>query len=291
MRRKTNKISIRPKHVLILCTVICFILIFVSFRYSTLINPVKTAVGSFVTPMQKGINSVGRYISGKLDTIASIQELLDENEKLKDQIESLKIENSILIQDRYELDGLRELFEVNQKYADYPKVAARVISKDTNSFYNVFTIDKGADDKIQVDMNVLAGNGLVGLVTEVGKNYAKVRSIIDDKSYVSGMFLKTSDTCDVKGDLELLDDGMIRVENINIDAQIEDGYEVVTSHISNKYLQGILIGYVSDVKVDSSNMAKVATLRPAVDFQHLEEVLIITTLKEKMENLDGTIVQ
>lgn len=286
MRRRTPKISIRPKTVLYACTVVCLILIIVSFRYSTLLNPVKTAFGSLITPMQKGINSVGSYISKQLDSLTNIRSLLDENEKLKTQIETLTLENSILIQDRYELDGLRKLYEVDQKYADYPKVAARVISKDTSSFYNIFTIDKGAEDGIAVDMNVLAGNGLVGIVTEVGKNYAKVRSIIDDASYVSGMFLKTSDTCDVKGDLELIDDGMIRMEAIPLNAEIEEGYEVVTSHISNKYLQGILIGYVDSVELDSSNLVKIGTLRPAVDFQRLEEVLIITTLKEKLEDLD-----
>ena len=286
MRRRTPKISIRPKHVLTACTVVCLILILVSFRYSAILNPFKTAFGGLITPMQKGINSVGSNISKQLDSLTNIRDLLDENEKLKSQIESLTLENSILIQDRYELDGLRTLYEVDQKYPDYPKVAARVISKDTSSFYSVFTIDKGAEDGIAVDNNVLAGNGLVGIVTEVGKNYAKVRSIIDDASYVSGMFLKTSDTVDVKGDLELIDDGMIRMEAIPLNAEIEEGYEVVTSHISNKYLQGILIGYVSSVELDSSNLAKIGTLRPAVDFQHLEEVLIITTLKEKLEDLD-----
>lgn len=233
--------------------------------------------------MQKGINTLGSFLSDKLDTLANMRDLIEENERLKSQNEALKVENSILIQDRYELDGLRRLYEVDQKYADYPKVAARVISRDSNSFYNVFTIDKGSEDGIAVDMNVLAGNGLVGIVTEVGKNYAKVRSIIDDASYVSGMFLKTSDLCDVKGDLQLLDDGVIRVEAISMTADIKDGYEVVTSHISNKYLQGILIGYAYDIEVDSSNMAKSGYLRPAVDFEHLEEVLIITTLKEKLE--------
>ncbi len=282
MRRKTPKISIQPKHVLTFCTAVCLILIFLSFRYETLLSPVKTAVGG-VTPMQKGINTLGSFLSDKLDTLANMRDLMEENEKLKSQNEALKVENSILIQDRYELDGLRRLYEVDQKYADYPKVAARVISRDSNSFYNVFTIDKGSKDGIKVDMNVLAGNGLVGIVTEVGVNYAKVRSIIDDASYVSGMFLKTSDTCDVKGDLQLLDDGVIRVEAISMNADIKDGYEVVTSHISNKYLQGILIGYAYDIKVDSSNMAKSGYLRPAVDFEHLEEVLIITTLKEKLE--------
>jgi len=232
--------------------------------------------------MQKGINSIGSYISGKMDTLRSMNDLLDENAKLKEDVSGLSYQNKLLLQDKYELDGLRELFKLDQKYVDYPKVAARVINKVPNNWYNVFTIDKGSRDGLAVDMNVLAGNGLVGIIVEVHQNYSIVRSIIDDNSNVSGMFLKTSDTCIIQGDLQLLDEGKIKVEMIDKDAEVYDGYEVVTSHISPKFLQGILIGYVSDIQIDASNMTKTAYLTPVVDFERLEEVLIITELKESL---------
>lgn len=281
MRRRT-KLNINPKHVLIICIVLCAGLIIFSFRFGEKLSPVKEAVGTVITPMQKGINSVGTFISDKMDTFQSINELLEENKKLKDQVSSLSYENKLLLQDKYELDSLRELYELDQKYLDSPKVAARVISKDTNNWYNVFTIDKGTRDGLKKDMNVLAGNGLAGIITEVHYNWSVVRSIIDDDSKVSGMFLETSDTCIIQGDLQLMDDGKIRVEQINKDAAISDGDEVVTSHISTKYLQGILIGYVSDIKLDPSNMTKTAYLTPVVDFERLEEVLVITELKEPL---------
>ncbi len=281
MRRRT-KININPKHVLIALVVLCIGLILFSFRYGEKLSPVKEAVGTVITPMQVGINSVGTYISDKLDNLRNINELLKENEELKDQVAVLSYQNKLLLQDKYELDGLRELYDLDQKYLDYPKVAARVISKDTNNWYNVYTIDKGTRDGLKVNMNVLAGNGLAGIITEVHYNYSVVRSIIDDNSSVSGMFLKTSDTCVVQGDLKLMDDGKIRVELINKDARIADGDEVVTSHISPNFLQGILIGYISDITLDASNMTKTAYLTPVVDFERLEEVLIITELKEPL---------
>ena len=279
MKRRT-KFHINPKHVLIAGIILCLGLIGISFRFGEHLTPVRAAVGSVFVPMQKGINIVGSYISGKLDTFKNMNDLLEENAKLKDQINVLIYENKMLLQDKYELDGLRELYELDQKYLDYPKVAARVISKDPGNWYSVFEIDKGTKDGLKEDMNVLAGNGLVGIITEAHYNYSVVRAIIDDKSNVSGMFLKTSDTCMVRGDLQLMDEGKIRVELIGKDAEIEEGYEVVTSHISPNFLQGILIGYVSDIELDASNMTKIAYLTPAVDFEHLEEVLIITELKE-----------
>lgn len=281
MRRRT-KFNINPKHVLIVFLVICVILIAISFRFSDRVNPVKEAVGTVITPMQRGINLVGTFISGQLDNFKNINDLMDENTKLKEQLDVLSYENKLLLQDKNELDSLRKLYELDQKYIDYPKVAARVISKDSDNWYNVFTIDKGTRDGMQKDMNVLAGNGLVGIITEAHYNYSIVRSIIDDNSNVTGMFSKTSDTCNLQGDLQLMDQGKILVENIDTKADIKDGDEVVTAHISPKFFEGISIGYISDIKVDPSNMTKTAYLTPVVDFKHLEEVLIITELKEPL---------
>jgi rod shape-determining protein MreC len=242
-------------------------------------NPVKEAVGSVITPMQRGINLVGTFISDQLSNFKSINDLMDENKKLKEQLDIKTYENKLLLQDKYELDSLRKLYELDQKYIDYPKVAARVISKDSDSWYNIFTIDKGTRDGFKVNMNVLAGDGLVGIITEVHYNYSIVRSIIDDNSSISGMFSATSDTCIVQGDLQLIDQGKIKVELINKDAEIKDGDEVVTSHISPNFFEGISIGYISDITLDPSNMTKTAYLTPVVDFERLEEVLIITELK------------
>lgn len=285
--RKRFRILIHPKHLFILLIVLCFVLMFVSFRYSNQMAPIKTAVGNVISPMQKGINAVGKGISDQFEKLDSLSRLMEENTQLKEEINVLSYENKILLQDKYELERFRELYELDQKYADYPKVAAKVISADPNNWYNTFFIDKGTDDGIAVDMNVISGNGLVGIIEEAGKNYSKVRSIIDDSSYVRAMFLKTSDACMVKGDLELLDTGVIRVELIDKNAEIYDGYEVVTSHISEKYLQGILIGYINNIQTDASNLTKTAELTPAVNFERLEEVLIITELKDITELIDS----
>ena len=281
MRRK-KKFHINPKHLLIGVAVLCIGLIVLSFRFEEKMYPVKSAVGTIITPMQGGINRVGGFISDKMDIFKNINALIDENEELKSQVAFLSYENKMLLQDKYELDGLRDLYKLDQKYLDYPKVAARVIGKDLNNWYNVFLIDKGTKDGLAEGMNVLSGNGLAGIIMEAHYNYSKVRSIIDDKSSVSGMFISTSDTCIVNGDLQLMETGKIRVELISKDADIDDGDEIVTSHISNQYHQGILIGHVSNIELDSSNMTKTAYLTPVVDFEKLEEVLIITEVKEPL---------
>lgn len=285
-RRHNNKksISLLPKHVFFLLLFLTAAIVFVSYRFPNLLLPVRNGIETVIVPMQRGINTVGRSISDKLDTFESLKNLQAENAELKARVEALTMQNQQVSQEKYELNSLQELYELDVKYPDYKKVAARIIARESNGWYNVFTIDKGSEDGIKENMNVMAGNGLAGIIISVRKNSATVRSIIDDSSKVSGMFLKSSDTCIVSGDLNsMMSDGRIKVSMIPLNADINESDEIVTSHISDKFQQGILIGYVTDIKIDSSNMTKTAYLTPVVDFEHLDDVLIITQLKESFE--------
>jgi rod shape-determining protein MreC len=279
-KKERININIDAKYFLYLLIFLCAISAYFSYVYQDKFAPAKTFVGSILTPMQNGINTAGKYISDKKELLKSKEELILENAKLKEQVASLEALNIEYITDTAELSELRELYSVGQKYSDYPMVAATVISRDSTGLYDVFTVNKGSKDGIKKDMNVIAGNGLVGIVTEVGSDYCKIRSIIDDTSYVSVMSVQTSDTFDLHGDLEMMADGVVKAENISIDAKLKDGDEVVTSYISDKYLQGILVGYVSDIKMASDNMTKIGIIKPASDFMHINNVLIITELKQ-----------
>ena len=157
-----------------------------------------------------------------------------------------------------------------------------MIGKDSGNWFNTFIIDKGSKDGIEKDMNVIAGSGLVGIVTDVAPNYAKVKSIIDDTSSVSGMDLATSDNCIIRGNLQMMNENQeIELSDLkDTDDQVQAGDQIVTSYISDKYLQGILIGYIKDVSVDSNNLTKSGTITPVVDFEHIQEVLVILDKKE-----------
>lgn len=286
MKKRRKKKWIHPKILYMCLAVLCVILVLISFKFSEQLSSVKTVVGNVMTPMQKGINTVGQFISNKIDLMSSKQELLEENEKLKRQLDEMSYDNKILIGENSELENYRELFKLKKKYPDYPTEAATVISRDGNNWFRVFTIDKGTEDGVEVDMNVISGNGLVGIVSEAGKHYAKVRSIIDDKSNVSAMFEKSGETCIVKGNMESINSGYIDVEMISNTAKIKDGEEIVTSHVSDKFLQGLSVGFVKDITSDGSTLTQTAHLIPAVNFDQLEYVLVITQKKDDSEIKD-----
>lgn len=280
--RKRTKISLDPKYILIMIAIVCVALLLISFKFQDKMTPVRSAVGSVITPMQKGINQIGRKVAKQMQYATTMKKLVKENNSLRKELENVSAQNRQLQQDKYELDDFRKLYDLDQKYRDYHKVAAHVISSDGN-WYDTFFIDKGSDDGIKVNMNVIAGDGLVGIVTKVNKSYARVQSIVDDESTVMGTVLKTSDNCMVNGDLKLMNKGVIDVSSIPGDAKIKDGYEVVTSQISDRYLPGILIGYLRDVKTDTSNMTQSGYLTPAADFSGLDMVLVIKEVKDSSD--------
>lgn len=244
--------------------------------------PLQEAAGMIVVPFEKSITTIGLWLTDINKSFQEKQNLIDQNEELKNTVDTLTEQNNILIQNQSELSRLQELYDLDAEYSDYPKVAARIISKDPGNWYDTFMINKGSKDGIRVDNNVIAGKGLVGIVTEVGSNWATVRSIIDDTSNVSAMTMSTSDRCIVAGDLRLIDEGKLQFIHLkDKDDKIQEGEKIVTSDVSEKFLPGILIGYVSEIKEDPNNLTKTGTLTPAVDFEHLSEVLVIKELKQQ----------
>ena len=280
--KRRNRTTIPSKYILFGLTLLCVAMMSISFLTNFDGGPLNVITGYVLVPVQRGINAVGGWARDKADNLEDLKKIREENAQLQEQIAELT-----LLQDRYELEGLRSLYQLDNDYSDLNKIAANVIGKDSGNWFNMFIIDKGSNDGIQVDMNVIAGGGLVGIVTKVGPDWAQVRSIIDDMSNVSAMVLKNSDLCYVRGDLQMMTEGTLQLNQLRDEAdEVEQGDKVVTSYASAKYHKGILIGYVNEISTDANNLTKSGSITPAVDFEHLSTVLIITDLKQQVSSDD-----
>ncbi len=281
IKPKGEKFTLPSKYLLFILTILCTGMVLLTFNTTVFSGPLSAVAGYTVVPFEQGISVVGSWLSGRSEELVRIRDLLTENEALKQKVDELTIENTRLQQDRYELTNLRQLYNLDNQYDEYEKTGARIIAKDAGNWFYSFVIDKGAKDGIAVDMNVMAGSGLVGRVVAVGPNWAKVKSIIADDSNVSAMVLASSDNLIVSGNLKLYNSGVIEFEQlIDSDNVVVEGDKIVTSNISDKFLPGILIGYVNTINSDANNLTKSGYITPAVDFEHLEEVLVIMELKQ-----------
>ena len=284
LKRPKEKFTLPSKYLLFLLTLVCIGIMFLSFKTPNVNAPLNSAVGMVLIPFQNGIAEIGSWITDKSDQLIELKDVLEENQRLKDEVDRLTIENTKFQQERYELNQLRQLLKLDEEYSEYEKIGARIISRDSNNWFSSFTINKGSNDGIQINCNVMAGSGLVGRVTSVGPNFATVTSIIEDNNNTSGLLLSTGDHLIVTGNLTTIANGMISfsklVDNKN---KASVGDKIVTSNISEHYLPGILIGYISNIEIDSNNLTKSGTLTTAVDFEHLEDVLVIMELKQTVE--------
>ena len=277
-----NKINIPGYVVLLFLGLLCIVILFFSYATGFSGGPLQTVADYVFAPMQQGLSAAGSGISNRIEEHTSKKELLEQNKKLEARVTELesRLTNTQLREN--ELDRLQELLDLSKDYDKYKTTGARIIAKGTSNWFSTFTINKGSADGIRRDMNVIADNGLVGVVVSTGKHYANVRSIIDDDSNVSAQVADTEDQLIVSGSLEnMQQSGMITFSGLRDEKkQVKSGDAVVTSNISSKYLPGILIGYIGDMDQGSDNLTSSGTITPVADFTHLSEVLVITQLKE-----------
>ena len=219
MKKKVSSFM-TSKYILIVLTAVCLIFISTSFFTDRLVAPLRSAISMVVVPLQKGMNNLGLWTYDKYTTLQEISVVLDENKELKSKVDDLTEENNQLRQDTYELSRLRELYQLDEKYTGYTKVGARIIEVTADNWSKAFKVDKGSDDGIKKDMNVIAGGGLVGIVTEVGKNYSIIKTIIEDNNSVSGMLIDTNETCIVEGDIEQSDSGLVKLTHFKSDMTV-----------------------------------------------------------------------
>lgn len=281
--RFDSKKDISPKYLFLILSLVCVLLLFMSFFASDKIAIIKGLTGKVVTPLQKGINEIGLWTDSKMENLQQIKELTAENEALKEQLASCQSDITMYQSRLTELEALRELYSLDELYPKYNKTGAHVFAKDSSSWFSVFYIDKGTDDGLFKGANVLSGEGLCGIIVECYDDYSKVRAIIDDNSTVSAKIMPSNALCSVEGNVNSYQKGYITVTNIDKDANISIGDKVVTSTISDRYHSGILIGYVSEVTNDLNNLTKTALITPAVNFDDITEVLVIIDEKDTIK--------
>ena len=280
--RFNYKKDISPKYSLIVLSIICIALTLVSAFFPEALAPVKAFTGQYITPLQKGANDIGMWVEDKKNMFKDIETLEEENRKLKSENLNYKNELDRQEAEMSELTTLRELYDLDELYPEYEKTAARVFSVDSSGFFSEFFIDKGLNDQVYEGCNVICDDGLLGIVVESYDDYAKVRAIIDDRANVTGEIGSSGYICTVEGSLKNMNEKFLYATNIDKNALISVGDKVITSSVSDRYLFGITIGYVSSVEQDSNNLTQTAKITPTVDFADIKDVLVILDRKQEV---------
>ena len=233
--------------------------------------------GMIVTPFQRLSSSISEKVNSSLDMLGSAEEYYNENQKLKEQINSLyndMIDYERLKQENNELRTMLDLSSKNEGFTFSPPCT--VVSRLVNDPASSFTIDSGTAEGISPGDPAVTADGIVGVCYDVAENNAKVRTLYSPKTAIGVYSLRTNTTGIIEGDYELAKQGLCRMSYIDKASDITEGDIIVTSG-SESYPPSQLVGVVQGVYMEDSGLSQYAVIRPAVDPEAVSLVFVITS--------------
>ncbi len=270
--------NLKSKHLLVIMTLFCGSCIVATAASGTTSAPLQNVAGFLVVPFEKGISGVSNMFGDVKSSLRDKQDVLQENEELKNQINSLTEQNNILIQDQTELTRLKELYNLDQEYTDYPKVAARVISGEPDNWYNEFIIDKGTLQGVAKRDPVITSDGLIGVIEEVGLTYSRVITLHDPSLNVGAYVSRTRDTGIVVGAVDLAQDGQCKMTYLPRDSGAAIGDMILTSG-GNVFPKGLKIGTIKEIRQESHGVSLYAVIEPFASVADAKDVFVITSFE------------
>lgn len=238
-------------------------------------NPVNSAVRTVLSPFRSGMAYISDKTYGIIEFIWEMDSYREENSKLNSEIAELRKVNRDVSQYREENERLKELLNLQQSMSEYSTVAATVIGYSENDRYDTIEISKGLISGVSEGNTVITADGVVGIVTEAGPNWAIVQTIIDRENAMGIKITRTGDAAVLEGDEALMLEGQCKMTFINSSANIIAGDLVETSGSAGIYPAGLLVGSVTSVNSDNIGQLNYAVIEPSVDFSRLREVLVI----------------
>ena len=233
-------------------------------------------VQTIMTPLRSGVESLTRGAQQVYGYIFKYEALEAENEQLKERIAQLESEARTTDTLERENQRLRELLTLTEEHEDYQLVSAYITTWDSTNWAHTFRINRGTANGLETGMCVITAQGqMVGLITEVGSNWAAVTTVLDSALEISATLTASGYNGIVQGAYASGEQGKLRVNYLPADAIVRNGDQVVTSG-STVYPRDLVLGYVADAGYDETGVAKYALLEPAADFSSLEQVFVLT---------------
>ncbi|KAB2952339.1 rod shape-determining protein MreC [Heliorestis acidaminivorans] len=237
-------------------------------------SPVERFAQAVLAPIQMGFSYGTQSLGGLGQSVLNYKQVTEENEALHTEKGELQRQVSLLKQYQLENIRLKELLGFKEeKEQQYDLVSARVIARDPSTWFSTLTLDRGSRDGIARNMVIINNDGLIGHVVSVTPFSSQVLLIIDREGPVPGLIEVTREPGIVEARAD--GSGLLQMINLRRDGLVQEGQLVLTSGLGAIYPKGLKIGYVLDILPEPNGLTKRATIRPAVDFQRLEEVFII----------------
>ncbi|WP_426348944.1 rod shape-determining protein MreC [Alloiococcus sp. CFN-8] len=242
-------------------------------------------VGAVFNPIQKFVYGVNDKVQDFLYFAFNFSDVKSENIALREENEELKSQLIELEDLKDENERFRELYSFTENRDEYSYIGANIINIPSGSYLNSYTIDKGENVDLAKGMVVISNSGLVGQISRVESNWAIVDNIINENIAVSVTVQSTREAVGIlKGYRDGNNNLLAKVYNLPLDSEVKEGDIILTSGLGNIYPKGVKVGEVISVDEDKGKLMKIATVKPYVDFNRLEELFVV--IPEDIRNIE-----
>ncbi|MBO5702563.1 MAG: rod shape-determining protein MreC [Clostridia bacterium] len=237
---------------------------------------IRSALVTVSTPFRWAFTKVGEGLSGFSMYFRTLEDLRDENEELRAELEGYKnlVYDAELIGEENKF--LNSFLGIKEEHVDFLFEDATVIGRESTNYRTVYTLSKGTLHGIEVNMPIITEDGLVGHITEVGATWSKAVLLTETASAVGGFIERSGVLGVVEGTYELRTEGICQMVYIEPDSDIRVGDKVVSSGIGGVYPRGLMIGKITEIKMDEASRTLTATVEPAADLDSVAKLMIIT---------------
>ncbi len=241
--------------------------------------PVRSAINTLMTPLQKGMNYIANALSGYAAYFTQFDAIVAENARLRE-------ENAALAEKLYEVEDavlqnewLYSFLQMKRTHTDFTMEEAVITGRSAGNYLTVFTIDCGAADGIAKGMPAVTKDGVVGYVSEVGQSWAKIYTLMDTSTAVGAYVEQTGELGLIKGSFSLASKGLCQLVYLDGTTEIKVGDRILTSGYGSVYPRDLVVGFVTAVEPDGFSRTMTATISPSVDLSSLDRVMIITSFR------------
>jgi len=245
------------------------------------VNPITNVVRILTNPVGSVTSGISGWFQGQYDRLTGYDQLLAENEELKKQLSEMEEQVRESQDALRENERLQELLGVAREHPDWTYASATVTQRSTTNWANQITISVGSGQEVEAGDCVIDQYGnLVGVVKEVGTNWALVDTLLDPGMELGVRVARTDDSAMAQGDFTLMGEGKLHMTYIPQDAQLISGDQVTTSGLGGKYPGGLLVGQVESIDTEADGISRSAVLRPSADVENIRYVYVITNFEQ-----------
>lgn len=241
---------------------------------------IEDIVGIFITPIQNFCTTIYSKGGDFIGIFTEHKQLVEENEKLKTELASVSRALRDAQQYKIENESLRKMLEIKTEHSDFQFEPSLVVASEQSGYSHTLTLNKGSASGVAKRDIVITADGLVGYVSELGTTWCKVTTVLDSSCEIGALIPRTQDIGVLEGDFSLAVSGNCKLSYLGNEVQLSAGDSVVTSGIGGVFPSKIMIGNIVEIKPETHGISQYAVIDPAVDFNELKNVYIVTDFTE-----------